>query len=530
MTTLSDVLLVEAGNSLKRAGRFAEAISFYQQAIAVRPDAADTYYNLGTALQALGQFPEAAAAYGRAIDLNPKHAPAFNNLGNLVRNNNQLAEAILCYRRALVITPKNAAILNNLGVALRDNKEPQEAIDCFRSSLELTPDDADVLSNLGNALKDEGLLEEAVACYQKSLSLNPNRAVVLDNLGLAFVDQGNYDEAAACCRRSMELDPDSPHVHWAQSLLMLLKGDFERGWREHEWRWKCQEWRRYTGILMPTEFPQPVWDGSRLEGKTILLQAEQGLGDTIQFIRYVPVVKQFGGRVVLQCQRALIPLLSQCGADTIVGQNDAMPQFDVRAALLTLPAILRTTLETIPADIPYLFAGPALVEQWQERLKDVSGFRVGINWRGRGGLGVFRRRDVPLEYFEPLAVIAGVRLVNLHQGDGRTELAETGPQLAIFEPGSDVDGVNGAFMDTAAIMMNLDLVITSDTAIAHLAGALGVPVWVVLPYAADWRWLLNRSDSPWYPTMRLFRQKQPGDWAEPFAEMIAALTATTNTA
>lgn len=501
----------------------AEAIDFYRQALAISPENADTHYNLGTALQDVGDVGAAANAYEEALRLNARHVAAYNNLGNVWREQNQYQGAIECYRRALELAPDQAVVHNNLGVALRDDRQTAEAIACFERALSLDPHEAEAHSNLGNALKDEGRLEEAIASYCRALALNPGLTLALDNLGLAQLDQGKLDAAAECFRRSLQLNPHSPHAHWSRGLLLLLQGNLREGWREHEWRWQCPEWRRYTRSFAAAPGPHPIWDGSRLEGKTILLQAEQGLGDTLQFVRFVPLVKEFGGRVVLQCQTALIPLLQNCGADAIIGEHSLLPHFDCRATLLTLPAIWDTTLETVPAAVPYLFADPKLVEHWKTRLSEVRGLRIGINWRGRGGAGMFRRRDIPLDCFTDLVELPGVQLVNLHQGEGQSELEAWPSRSRVFDPSSEVDKTHGAFMDTAAIMQNLDLVITSDTAVAHLAGALGAPTWVGLPFAADWRWLLERSDSPWYPTMRLFRQKQPGDWSGVFDQILAAI-------
>jgi hypothetical protein len=317
-------------------------------------------------------------------------------------------------------------------------------------------------------------------------------------------------------------------------LLLLLQGDFERGWPELEWRWK-------SGEIIERKFSQPRWKGEPLAGKTILLHSEQGLGDTIQFVRYAEVVKEGNpeATVVVECEQPLVNLLQSCrGIDRLVTEGEELPAFDVQAPLLSLPGILGTRVETIPARVPYLFADNRLVEEWNSKLaavgtaqatetSAVSGLRVGINWQGRAGKGEWRKRDVPVEYFARLAEIPGLRLIRLQKGGAESNVpcpkSNVGEiETAIFDLG-DFDTQRGAFVDTAAIMMNLDLVITSDTSVAHLAGALGVPVWVALPFAPDWRWLLDRSDSPWYPTMRLFRQKSIGDWAGVFEEIRAAL-------
>ena len=327
--------------------------------------------------------------------------------------------------------------------------------------------------------------------------------------------QGKLDGAAACCRRALELKPDFAEAHLQQSLLSLVTGDFQRGWTEYEWRWKDKQWQRRN-------FSQPLWDGQRLEGKTILLHAEQGLGDTIHFVRYVPQVKQRGGTVIVECPKPLLSLLtSGAGIDRLVGRGEELPPFDLQAPLLSLPGIFRTSLETIPADVPYLFADPGLVEHWRRELGSIAGFKIGIAWHGSPKHPNDRNRSIPLASFEPLARCSRVRLLSLQKGTGAEQLQDLAGRIPVADVGSRLDD----FRDTAAVLVNLDLVIACDTAVAHLAGALGVPVWVALPFTADWRWLLDRSDSPWYPTMRLFRQRQPGDWPGVFEDIKAELAA-----
>jgi hypothetical protein len=299
--------------------------------------------------------------------------------------------------------------------------------------------------------------------------------------------------------------------------LSLLKGDFQRGWAEYQWRWKTKQ-------APQRGFSQPLWDGQPLEGRTILLHAEQGLGDTIQFVRYAALVKRLGGTVVLECPKPLLPLLATfAGIDQLVGQGDELPAFATHAPLLSLPGILQTSLDTIPAAVPYLFAAPALKEHWREKLRAVHGYKIGINWQGQPGQGQWLARSIPLQQLATLAEIPGVRLVSLQKGAGREQLAEASGRFPLVDLGDEVDQAGGAFMDTAAIVMNLDLVITSDTALPHLAGSLGAAVWVALPLVPDWRWLLDRGDSPWYPTMRLFRQDQRGDWQGVFRRIKVAL-------
>ncbi len=285
------------------------------------------------------------------------------------------------------------------------------------------------------------------------------------------------------------------------------------GWPEYEWRWRRQD-------ASPPALTQPLWDGSSLQGKSILLYPEQGLGDTLQFIRYAPLVKQTGATVIVQCQPPLLRLLATCaGIDRLLPEGADLPPFDVQAPLLSLPRILRTTLASIPANIPYLSADPDLRARWRQSLSGVADFKVGIAWQGNPGHKRDRQRSVPLAAFAPLAEAPGVRLVSLQKGPGHEQLTELAERLRVLDLTDELED----FADTAALLSNLDLVITVDTAVAHLAGAMGIPVWVALPIVPDWRWLLERQDSPWYPTMRLFRQTAWGDWAGVFERLTGAL-------
>lgn len=320
----------------------------------------------------------------------------------------------------------------------------------------------------------------------------------------------------------MWLDPGSASAHWNRALAYLQHGDFERGWPEYEWRWK----RGPTG---PRQFPQPAWDGSRLNGRTALLYTEQGYGDMIQFVRYASHVQARGGPVLLECPPALIPLFSTCrGIDQLVPERSPHPPFDVHAALMSLPGLLGTTLATVPADIPYLHAQPARIDAWAKQLAGLQGFKVGVAWQGNPRHTWDRFRSFPLASLEPIAHVSAVQLVSLQKGLGAEQLHSGTVRFPIIDLGTRLDENGRAFLDTAAVMAQLDLVITADTATAHLAGSLGVPVWVALSALSDWRWLRDRDDSPWYPTMRLFRQKRLGDWADVFGRMAETLAERAN--
>jgi tetratricopeptide (TPR) repeat protein len=500
-----------------QVGRHGIAVEYIGRAIELNGTEADFHNNLGEVYRALRRIPEAAACCRRALELNPGLAGAHNNLGNAMKDQGNLDEAVACYRRALHLKPDFAEAHNNLGIAFRNQGKLDEAVACYRRALELKPDYAEAHNNLGIALGDQGKRDEAITCYHRALELKPDYAEAHSNLGIALGDEGKRDEASVCYRRALELKPDYADAHWNQSFISLATGKFERGWAEYEWRWR-------TSHCQPRGFSQPFWDGLPLQGRVILLHAEQGLGDTIQFVRYVAPVKQRGGVVIVECPGPLLSLLtSHAGIDRLVRWGNELPAFDVQSPLLSLPGIFHTSLETIPAEVPYLFADPGLVGHWRQELGGIAGFKIGIAWQGSPKYRSDRDRSIPVSCFEPLARCPGVRLLSLQKGAGAEQLQQVTDRFPVIDLGSRLDEASGAFMDTAAVMMSLDLVITSDTSIAHLAGALGVPVWVALPFVPDWRWLLDRSDSPWYPTMRLFRQERRGDWQTVFQRIEVAL-------
>jgi tetratricopeptide (TPR) repeat protein/GR25 family glycosyltransferase involved in LPS biosynthesis len=501
------------GNAWNEQGQRAEAAACYRRAIELRPNYAEAHYNLGKVLQDQGKLDEAIACYRRAIELKPDYAEAHNNLGTAFKDQGKLDETIACCRRAVELKPDYAEAHNNLGIALASREKLDEAVACYRRALQLKPDYAEAHYNLGKVIEDQGKSEEAAACYRWALELKPDYAEAHLNLGNVLTLQRKLDEAVACFGRALELKPDYADAHLNCAHLRLLTGDWQRGWPEYEWRWQTKQ-------LSPRPFQQPLWDGGSLAGKTILLHAEQGLGDTIQFIRYASIVKEHGAGVIVECQKPLLGLLEGCpGIDRLIGPGNDLPAFDVHAPLLSVPGIVKTSPGTVPAQIPYLQPKAGLVEQWRKRLIEFDGFKIGISWQGNPKYHDDRLRSIPLRYFAPLAGIPGVRLISIQKGVGTEQLAEVRDLFPVMDLAAELDEQVGPFMDTAAVMKNVDLLITSDTAAAHLAGALGVPVWVALPFVPDWRWLLDRSDSPWYPTMRLFRQEKSGDWTPVFQRM-----------
>ena len=499
----------------QRAGRLPQAEKIYKQVLKAEPNNSAAYNNLGVALKNQDRLDEAITCYRRAQKIKPDYAEAINNLGNALKEQEKLDQALVCFRRAVELRPDYADARNSLGAVLNEQGHADEAIECYRRALEDKPDDESAHNNLGVALKNEGRVEESIVAYRRALELKPDYAEAHNNLGNAVKDLGNLDDAATCYRRALELDPDYASAHFNFSLLLLIMGEFKEGWVKHEWRWKRGE-RKFHG----RDFKQPLWDGSRLDGRTILLHAEQGLGDAIQFIRYIPLVAEYGGRVVVECHPMVIHLFDDFpGIDQLVKRKSRLPPFDVQAPFLSLPMILGTTVETIPGEVGYLHADPGLVEKWRLRLSGLDGRKVGVCWQGNPKFPGDRWRSIPLKHFGVLLDDPSTTFINLHKGVGEPQIEECGFADRIVNYSPDVESLS----DTAAIMENLDLVITSDTSVAHLAGALGKPTWVVLEFVPDWRWLMDREDMPWYPTMRLFRQNSRGDWQGVFADVGRAL-------
>jgi ADP-heptose:LPS heptosyltransferase len=434
----------------------------------------------------------------------------------------RLDEAVTSCRRLLKAIPNVPEVLASLGNVLHAQGRLEESIACYQRALDLDPDYAEAHNELGLVFQGQEKLPEALACFQRALRLRPDNPGIYSNLGNVLLHSGRLEEALLNYERSLELAPDRPHAHYGRAMLRLIRGDMNHGWPEYEWRWRNSQ-------FTPRDFAQPNWDGRPLHEQTILLHAEQFLGDTIQFVRLAQLVKEQNpaAKIIVECQRPLQKLLgNRSEIDLLIVEGETLPPFDVHAPLLSLPGILKISLDHIPADVPYVFADRSLVARWRQQLEPLPGMRVGINWRGRS---MTHNRDIPIEEFRKLAALPGIRLISLQKGEGQADLfISNREQTQITDLGEDVDTVHGAFMDTAAIMANLDLVITSDTSIPHLAGALGVPVWLALPFTSEWRWLLNRSDSPWYPSMRLFRQKSVGDWTAVFSEIRAALVSMLN--
>jgi Flp pilus assembly protein TadD len=505
------------GVALAQQGKLEQAAASLEQAIHSRSDFPEAHNDFANVLLGLGRLDDAVAHYRQAIVLRADYPEAHNNLGIALARQGKLDDAVVHHRQAVQLNQHYATAHYNLGSVLERQSKLDEAIACYRQALHLQPNLAEAWNNLGIALERQDKLDDAVASFQEALRLRPGYAEAYNNLGKGYYARGRVAEALAQFEQALRVKPDYADAHANRALLWLLQGDFEQGWQEYEWRWA------QPGALR-RGFRQPLWDGAALEGRTILLHSEQGLGDTVQFIRYVSLVKERGGKVIVQCQAPLVCLLSGLkGIDQIVAMEQQIPDFDVHVPLLSLPGIFRTTLACIPAPVPYLHADQALVDRWRATFPKRPAFRVGIAWQGNPSFRSDRQRSIPLMQFQQLATVPDVELVSLQKGPGTDQLRGLQGKFSVTDLQNVLGGDNESFANIAAIMMHLDLVISCDTAIAHLAGALGVNVWVALPLLPDWRWLLQREDSPWYPTMRLFRQTRYGQWGDVFDRMAEEL-------
>jgi tetratricopeptide (TPR) repeat protein len=501
--------LLAAAVQNHKAGRMDEAERLYRQVLTVDPRNADGLHLFGLIAHQKGRSDLAIDMIGRAIAINPADASYHCNLGIAFKELGRVDEAVACYRVAIRLRPDYPEAHNSLGNTLGDQGHRDEAIACYRRALDLRPNYAEAHYNLGITLKEQGRLDEAVASYRDAINLRPGYHDAHYNLGNALRDRRRLEEAVAAYRKAIDLRPDFPDAHHNLALALLALGRLAEGWAEYEWRWG-------TADLLGARrsFAQPQWRGEATEGRTLLIHAEQGFGDTLQFCRYAVLAAARGPRVILEVQPPLVRLLrGLAGACSVVGRGEDLPAFDLHCPMLSLPLALGTTLTTIPGAASYLCADVALVENWRSRLVEMGdrGSRIGVAWAGKASNTADSRRSMAPKGLARLFEISGLRFFSL-QKDGPTAPAH----MPIIDFMGDVDD----FADTAALIANLDLVISVDTAVAHLAAALGKPVWLMDRFDACWRWLDGRRDSPWYPRLRIYRQPRPGDWDSVLSEVV----------
>ncbi|MGF6722631.1 tetratricopeptide (TPR) repeat protein [Paraburkholderia sp. GAS41] len=493
-------------------GRHEEALQCYGQALHLQPDFADARNNLGVTLQARGDLEGAAQQYRQALGLNPSLVDAHLNLGTALTKLERHDEALACYEQALSLDPHSADAYFNAGNALTAKGDSAAAIAHFRRAIELRPAFANAHINLGSAVGKLGEYAEAEQHYRRAVALKPNPTNLVC-LGGSLGAQGRVDEEEVFYRRALELDPGYVDAHQNLAWARLKRGDYTQGWAEFAKRWRPHD---YAAIAIEGV---PEWHGEPLEGRAILLVGDQGFGDQMQFLRYAHVLAELGATVDVCVREPLLPLAQRVpGVHRAWRIGQAEGRYDFWAPLMSVPSCVRTELSTIPANVPYLFADEAKLDLWRGRVEKAAGSRrkIGLVWAGSPTFGNDRYRSMRFEDLAPLASLDDVAWFSLQKGPSQAQLADA-PDNALPR---DFTAELHDFTDTAALVMNLDLVIAVDTGVAHLTGALGKPVWVMLPANSDWRWLEHRTDSPWYPTARLFRQAALGDWA-PVVENVA---------
>jgi tetratricopeptide (TPR) repeat protein len=498
------------GTVYRTLGKLDEAIACYRHAVGLRPDFAAAFNNLGIALLQKGDFAQAQRALERALEAKPDYAGAWFNLGNVLAARDEHAKAVEHYRHALALDPGYVDALINLGGALNELGQGNEAALCYRRVLALQPANAAAHNNFGRVLAQRDELDAAIGHFRQAIALQPHAIDAHINLGNVLLEEGDAPGAHQSYARALAIDPAHETAHWNDGLALLVQGDLAEGFRR---------WRR--NVAAAKRFDAPEWRGEELNGATILIHAEQGFGDAIHFARYIPLVAARGGRVIFEAPVELHRVFATIeGVEEVVAFGDRLPDFAWQCPLLSLPLAFNTTLRDLPRNVPYLSADPEAIEDWRRRMAGPE-LKVGLVWAGRPEHKRDRHRSMALAELAPLAAIPNVAFYALQKGAaaGEAEHAPEGMRLEILSP------LLGDFADTAAAIMALDLVITVDTSVAHLAGALGKPVWILHAYAPDWRWLESRSDSPWYPTAELFRQDEPRRWAPVVADVAAELRA-----
>jgi tetratricopeptide (TPR) repeat protein len=510
------------GTAHEALGRLQEALANYERAGALQPDLVDAHYNRAGVLRKMGRRAEAAAGYETAVALAPAFAEAHYNLGLVLAELSRPSDACQAYDRAIAAKPDFAEAFHNRGLALMALARHSEALDSFEAAVVHKPAFVDAMYSSALMLQKLDRRGEALAALDRTLALAPGSADAHYARGLVLHEMGRPDEGIESFDQALIHRPDHVETLFCRSLSLLLAGRFEEGWREYEWRLKTPE---MAGELRGADVP--CWRGEPLERRIIYLHGEQGLGDTLQFCRYAALISP-PAQVILESPAPLTRLLASLpGAASVIARGAPVPAFDVHCSLLSLPSIFSPTLASIPADVPYLAANPAEAARWRRRLSPLPGLKVGLVWSGGqrpdqpNAAAIDRRRSIALDAMAPLAEVTGVTYVSLQKGPPARQASAPPPGMALVDFTDELDD----FADTAALVEALDLVISVDTSVAHLAGALGKPVWLLNRFDTCWRWLLDRDDSPWYPTLRQFRQSASGDWTGVMQSVRDALSA-----
>jgi len=532
-----------------RNGNLAQAEILYKKILKKQPDNVDILHMLGVICSAKGDFDSAIRLIKKALNIKPSNYHAFYNLANIYRDNKRYNEAIDCYQKAIDYYPDFVDALYNLGILYQEIGRLNDAIECYKKAIQTNPGLFNLHFNLGNALYDKGFIEEAIKSYRNAIRLSPDFTAAYYNLANIFKERDQNDEAIAFYKKALQLDPGNidvyhnigillhnrglieeairyykkaislnynlAEIHFDLAFALLSIGNFEEGWREYQWRRKLKS--------HSINFAEPEWEGITNEGR-LLLYEEQGYGDTIQFARYCDIVSNKGIKVILLCSEPLKSIMKNVnGITEVYNYKEQLPEFDFHCPLSKLPLIFRTDLDNIPSNIPYISITPDLFSFWKNKINSERHFKVGLAWAGNPEHRNDKNRSFPFEKYLPLFSLKNIKFYSLQIGPSSLRKINKPEGIDIIDLTEDIKD----FSDTAALIENLDLVISVDTAIVHLAGALGKKVWTLLPFSPDWRWMLNRDDSPWYPTMKLFRQTKSGDWDTVIKMVYSELSAYT---
>lgn len=493
------------GLARHQLGHAVEALRLIGGALRVRPDSADALSNYGLVLDALKRHEEALTSFDSALALDRRHVNALNNRALTLANLGRAEEALASWDEALAIDPDHLQALHNRGNALHRRKRHEAALADYDRFLAATEDDIDVLNNRGGSLAALGRLAQAIESYDRAIAIDPRRSEILVNKAHVLAERHEFDRALSVYAQAADLEGKRAEANWCASLVRLRLGDFRRGWQEYEWRWRQVNW-----VPQQQQFAAPLWLGQEpLAGRTILLHAEQGYGDTLQFVRYAREVAALGASVLLEVQPPLKPLLADfADVARVFARGEALPPFDLHCPMMSLPLAFATSLDTIPCDVPYVQVPTGRLRHWRERLGPPRSLRVGIVWAGSPAHKNDHSRSIGFARFGALLSTPAVEFVSIQRELSPAEAAAVSRHRQVLHVGGEL----GDFADTAAVISLMDLVVSVDTSVVHVAGALGTPVWVLLPFTPDFRWLLEREDSPWYPSARLFRQPRIGDW------------------
>ena len=508
--------ILQLASKYHQEGNLQQAEITYKELLKSDPDNVHILNYLGNVFQDQRKYDEAIDCYQKAIQFNQTFAGSYYHIGSVLEVMGQYDEAINYYQKAIKYDPNFIGSYNNLGNAYRKLDRLDEAIPYFQKAIELNPNFWGSYYNLGQVYQSKSFDNEAINCYQKVIQLNPNHIATMNNLGNILLERRQINEALSYFNKAIHFQSNYGEPYFGKAIIMLLTGNFEEGWKEYEWRWKTEDYK-----YLQRSFSQPVWDGSSLKGKTLFIYAEQGVGDEIMFASCLPDVINRAESCIIECDKRLVRLFSRSFLGTEIIERtgtdknvqSVFPFFDMAIAMGSLPLHVRTTLSSFPQRKSYLIPDPEKAEKWHNRVNAFGeGLKVGISWRGGKNPRLRKDRSIILEQWKEILFIKGIHFINLQYGECKEEIAETKDKLKVIihdwedaDPLKDLDNFSAQISD-------LDLVISVDNATVHMAGALGIPVWTLLPYSPNWRWMLNRNDSPWYPTMRLFRQPSPGDW------------------